>query len=109
MDQALINEDNCPFEYQGKTYSAQGAYVDPNVAMVYVKTNPEQPLTVKITDWHGKHLGDGKVTSVWKQQNIRTSYTMVAVKFQIGIWWFSGRYSPDYGELCKARRVKRGL
>lgn len=106
----LIHETECPFKASnGETYTAQGAFVDDSRAMVYIDQVKHTPLKFWVTDWNGNVIGGGDVTGAWQQQNIRTTYSMVAVHFKIfetGVW-YQGRYSPDYGNFCKARRAQR--
>lgn len=113
MDHIQINETNCQVTLEGKTFVARGAYVDDFRATVYVErivtSAPSMNEEVTITDFEGNKLGRGQFTSIWRQENARTSYTMVAVKFKLGSIWYSGRYSPDYGNLVSARRTSKGL
>lgn len=111
----LIHETACTFEHNGKTFTNQGAYVDANYANVYVvpkwdKSKAEPWVTfINVTDWHGKILGQGRVTSSWRQNHAAGSYRMQSVTFKIGMWWYTGRYAPDYGNLVKAKRTTTAL
>lgn len=100
-----VNETDCKITLDGQEFSANGAYVDEAFARVYVKTvgHPMSHSPITVTDWKGKELGKGKITSIWRMQ---TMDRMVQVRFTIGDKTYSGRFNYDAGELVFARRVK---
>lgn len=105
--QALINETDCTLTIDGRTHSGHGAYVTPQIAVVYV-SRTDHPLVVAITDWHGSILGHGRITGEWRQQNPRQRYRMASVQFKItdNNTWYRGRLSMDSGDLIKGRRMR---
>ncbi len=101
-------EQNCTFEHAGREFSAGGAVVTDDIANVYVGSMDPFTKLVPIKDWHGNLLGAGRITARWKQYHMAGPYTMAHVKFTIDGRHYTGRYSPDYGDLVKARRCKHG-
>ena len=110
---AKINETSCVVKLQGRSFEARGAYVDNDVAVVYVSSTLlpdgfEKDLT--ITDWRGNVLTtDVVVTSerlCWG--NRIGQYTMRCVRFTIDGVTYAGRYNSDWSQLVRGRRVKGG-
>lgn len=106
-DDVLHVEGSCDFKASnGQTYEARGAQISETKAFVYVGTIDPFTKKVAVKDWHGRKLGEGQITSRWKQYHMAGPYQMAHVKFTIDGRHYSGRYSPDYGDLVKARRCK---
>jgi hypothetical protein len=118
--QILIHETDCTIEVDGKKFTGSGAFVDQQIAVVYIGIkNPSLkglpaavdrehtwniPIIVK--DWHGSKLGEGFITGIWRQSNYRENYKMASVVFQIEGLWYKGRFAPDHGDLCRGTRLR---
>lgn len=98
-------ETNCDFTHDGRTFTANGATVTSEIACIYV-SQVKGSANIRVTDWHGEVLGLGTITARWRQYHNAGYYCMEAVKFKIDGITYSGRYSPDYGNFCRARRTK---
>ena len=98
-----INETECTFTHEGKSWTNRGAYVDDNFALVYLQENPR-----RVTDWRGNVIGKFWVISEWYRHNqYGERYTMRAVRIQLdGGNVYHGRYGSDWSQLVRARRVK---
>lgn len=119
--QILIHETDCTIEVDGQQFKGSGAYVDPQIAVVYISIkNPSLtglpkilnadhtwniPIIVK--DWHGSKLGEGRITGIWHQTNYREKYKMASVVFCIEGLWYKGRFAPDHGDLCRGSRIRQ--
>ncbi len=107
--QPIINEIHCKVTVPGSPLpvDAKGAFVDETRAFVYIELE-KGSNHFDVTDWHGEIIGHGESTGAWKQTNIRTTYWVVSVRFKIEAnnTWYQGRFAPDYGNFCKARRMK---
>ena len=97
-------ETNCTVNFQGREFTAGGAYIVGDHALVYI-------IKGQAKDWHGKKLGTVRVTSTWRayppRSYSRMWYTMTAVRVTMldGSVWY-GRYSSDWSQACKLRRAK---
>ena len=93
-------EQNCTVNFQGRKFTANGAFIGSNHAFVYVKTKQDQ--TIDVTNWRGKKLGCGMIHKVWSRTYpYRGKVTFYQVSFEIDGVRYSGRYSPDNGELVR--------
>lgn len=100
----LINDGSCAFNFKDKTFEAQGAWLSSNHGAVYIIKRDGKLIA---TTWRGETISD-KVTLIneWKQYSHYMGFTMRAIRFYYNNKWYSGRYSPDAGELCKVKRVR---
>lgn len=90
--------------HDGKEFTNLGASVDDQYAYVYVKDNGT------VTDWHGNRLGTYRTLSTWRAIapiGYAAYYTMQAIRVRLEDGReYSGRYSCNWSELCKCKRVK---
>jgi hypothetical protein len=54
-------EENCIFEFEGKSFEAGGAYLTPDYAIGYMSSDMKEVRT-----WHGEFMGYAKITSFWR-------------------------------------------
>jgi hypothetical protein len=100
-----IDEGECTIKLKGQDFTARGAYVDDERCWAYINDNGE------VQTWHGKRLGTWTTTSEWDMMS-RYGYIgkMRAVKITLDDGrHYHGRYSKDWSNLVKARRVVREL
>jgi hypothetical protein len=103
-----INDGPCTFVGpNGYEYTNQGAYLDESQGMVYI-TRDKASNRLKVTTWSGEVIANEvTVTSEWRVYGQRLGmYKMRAIKFKVNDTTYHGRYSCDWSELCKVKRVK---
>lgn len=105
----VMRETDCCFEFQGRTFSADGAWVNEKSAGVYVVGDAHRNATGKVTDWLGNDLGVWRVVSRWG----RLPFGRMA-SFRVtlgpespipGSEWH-GRMNYDGSQLLRLRRVQ---
>ena len=95
------------FELSGRTVESGGAVVTPARAVGYVKAANERPgCSVEITDWHGRMLGLGVITAVWRTPRSYVSSHMMQVRAVIEGVAYTGR-SCGNGMVWSGRRAAR--
>lgn len=123
--QVLINETDCKFSDGEREYSGQGAFVDQQIAVVYIgikypiitglpasleptiePRHASGPVSILAKDWHGSVIGEGFITAIWHQTNYREKYKMASVSFCIEGLWYKGRFAPDHGDMCRGTRLR---
>jgi hypothetical protein len=78
-------ESNCAIEHEGKSFTANGAFVSDTHIVAYLgKDNV-------LTDWHGNPLGTYRIVSTWKTPRSYVSGTMHAVHARIDGYTYKGR------------------
>ena len=97
----MFIEADCVFTHEGRTYEAGGAVVTPARAVGYVKAaNERSGCVVEITDWHGRTIGHGVITAVWRTPR------MMQVRAVIDGVAYTGR-SCGNGMIWSGRRAAR--
>ena len=96
--------------HEGREYTAGGAYVWGDHALVYV--NPYDPGLNRsagtVTSWEGSEMGVYRVTGAWRQFSYHLGqFTMLAIRVILvdGTRWH-GRFNSDWSRACKLRRCK---
>lgn len=101
-----IAETNCTITHEGKSFSASGAWLTEQGGAVYIIRRDNQ-LTVET--WNGDLISANiQVVPEWIQYSrAGHPYRMRSIRFSVaGNICFSGRYSPDWAELCRVKRVR---
>lgn len=99
-----IIETNCKFTHEGKTYQANGACLDERGGIVYITMKNGHLIA---TEWNGRLISANvHVVSKWKQYSHGVPYQMCAIRFSVSNMTYSGRYSSDWSQACKVKRVK---
>jgi len=103
----MFIEDDCVFTHDGRTHEASGAVVTADYAVGYVAvTNERLGCGVKITDWHGRMLGHGVITAVWRTPRSYVSARMMQIRAVIDGVAYTGR-SAGNGMIWRGRRAAR--
>lgn len=105
----VMRETDCRFEFQGQTFSADGAWVTEKSAGVYVVGDVHRDATGKVTDWLGNDLGVWRVVSRWgrlpfgRMASLRV--TLGPNSPLPGSKWY-GRMGYEWTQLLRLRRAQ---
>jgi hypothetical protein len=100
----MILEQNCTITIGGKAFTAGGAWLTDQGGAVYIVENSGR---LEARTWHGEKLADAELVSRWNMYGASLGrYEMRAIRFAWEGKVYHGRYSSDWSELCKVRRMK---
>lgn len=103
----MYTETDCTITHEGRAFESGGAVVTPDRAVAYVKAANERPgCAVEITDWHGRMLGHGVITAVWRTPRSYVSSHMLQIRAVIDGVAYTGR-SCGNGMVWSGRRAAR--
>lgn len=91
-------ELDCTITHDGKSYTANGAYLDENACIGYLHTDGI------LTNWHGCPIGTYRIAATWKTPRSYVSATMSQVYATVNGITYTGR-SAGIGMLFRGRRV----
>jgi hypothetical protein len=91
-------EKECTVTHEGRTFEAGGAVVTPGRIVAYLGRDGV------LTDWHGKPLGNYRITASWSTPHSFVSDTMHQVYATVDGVTYTGR-SAGVSMIFKGRRV----
>lgn len=101
-----INDGPCDFEFQGKTFTANGAYLDESGGGVYVVKKDGK---LQATDWNGNVIAEKvALVSEWTLHGKHGPYRMSSIRFKYNGKTYAGRYGSDWSQLCRVKALKGG-
>lgn len=92
-------ETGCTITHEGRTFEAGGAVVTPDYVIAYLSLDGTR---YHITDWHGQHLANARITATWRTPHSWLSDTMHQVEATIDGITYTGR-SGGAGLIWRGR------
>jgi len=91
-----IIEQDCTFNFKGRDFAANGAFVSQSHIVAYPGANGI------LNDWHGKPLGTWRIVATWKTPRSWFSSTMHQIEATVNGIRYTGRGAGE-GMIFKGK------